>query len=206
MDDKLCGTIVDLYDQEHVGVTLVQGVLSAEELQQLHGVFSVSTTQFRPLKFGGATRWDFTEDDFCKHSILELVREKFRHVAKTIANMTVLNQTYQERFCVQFYPMGSSGIKPHRDTEHSVNCVVIFVVSGNNKFFAAKDKACKNVTEFPTQPGDVIIMRGPRNIGDSLPRPIHYIGEVKQPRYVIICRHVNLEGLSSLNVDDKYPS
>lgn len=198
MNNKVKVVISDLYDRDHVGVTTLQHVLGPEDLHLVRDTIKANENQFRLLKFGDATRWDLTDEDFQKYPALEFCRRNFRRITESITTVTEINPVYQERFCIQFYPEGSSGVKPHRDTEHSVNCVVIFVISGDNAFFAAKDRACEEAFEFPTRPGDVVIMRGPRSAEDSLPRPIHYVGEVTKPRYVMICRHVNLEGLKTI--------
>ncbi len=195
MNNEVRVVISDLYDRGHVGVVTLQHVLSPEDLHLVRNTIKANENQFRLLKFGDATRWDLTDEDFQKYPALEFCRRNFRRITESITSVTEINPVYQERFCIQFYPEGSSGVKPHRDTEHSVNCVVIFVISGDNAFFAAKDRACEEVFEFPTRPGDVVIMRGPRSVKDSLPRPIHYVCEVAKHRYVVICRHVNLERL-----------
>lgn len=197
MDDGFHEIIADLYDSRHVGVVIVQNMLDAESLRQIRNVLETKVEHFYPLQFGNVTRWDLAEEDFRKYPVLELGRKEFRRMVNEISFVTRLNPVYQEKFSIMFYPEGSSGVEPHRDSEHSVNCVAIFVIKGNNTFFVAKDRACKEVTEFPTRSGDVILMRGPRGIGDILSRPIHYVSEVTRSRYVMICRHINLDGLKS---------
>lgn len=180
---------------EHVGVTIRKAELTARDLEQLLTVFRSSTDRFYPLKFGGVTRWDLSDEDFQNNLALERGRILFKQICSHIGTFTELNPVYQEKYSVMFYPKGSSGVKPHRDSQHSVNCIVIFVVSGNSSFFASPDKDCKDPVEFKTSPGDAIVMRGPRSTADTLPRPIHYVDAVPEPRFVMICRHVNLEGL-----------
>lgn len=195
MIDSVRSIIAGLYDQDHVGVEVISGVLTAEELELLNDTFNKNAELFLPLDFGDVTRWDLTEGDFCNFPELGIGREKVRNIIDVITRVTECNSVYKEKFCVLFYPEGSSGVKPHRDTEHSVNCVIILVVKGQNSFCVARDKECKEVVEFPVKPGDVIVMRGPRSINDKLSRPIHYVNKVIKPRYVMIYRHVNLDGL-----------
>ncbi len=191
--DKITG----LYNQDHIGVDTFLNVLSVEELYHLGGVFKTNTERFKSLDFGGVTRWDLTEEDLFKYSELEIGRKKSRTIADTVIAIAEGNKLYREKFSVLFYPKGSSGVKPHRDTEHSVNCIVILVIKGVNSFYVAKDKTLEDVTEFSTKPGDAIVLRGPRSSEDTLSRPIHYVDQVVEPRYVMIYRHINLDGINN---------
>ena len=195
MSTEIHDEVVNLYNSNHVGVVAIKGVMGPEKLKQIQNSFVESVNYFYPLEYGDASRWDLSEEDFCKFPSLELVRMEFRRMTTEISLITKFNSVYKEKFSVLFYPEGSSGVKPHRDSEHSVNCVIIFIVSGDTMFITTSDASSKNVIEFSTHPGDIIIMRGPRSKRDILPRPIHSIGKVSKPRYVIICRHINLEGL-----------
>jgi hypothetical protein len=197
MTDDFHDVIANMYDSDHVGVEKIQDVLDTDDLDKITGTFLANTDRFYQLKFGNAIRWDLTDEDFQKYPALELVRKHFEDMTSDTASVAEFNPDYQEKFSVMFYPEGSSGVQPHRDSEHSVNWVVIYIISGENSFFAAKDAECKQVTEIPTKPGDVVVMRGPRCADDSLTRPVHYVGKVTKPRYVLICRHINLEKLKS---------
>ncbi len=195
MNKKFHEIVSNLYDPDHIGVMSIRCILDTSDLQQIRNVFDMSAKHFYPLKSGNVTRWDLLESDFHKYPLLELCRKKFRKIINKISTELEINSIYKEKFCVMFYPEGSAGIKPHRDSIHSVNCVVIFIISGNSTFFAVKDMEGKNVIGFPARAGDAILMRGPRNINDTLSRPIHYVNKVPEPRYVMICRHVDLDNL-----------
>jgi len=197
MNNKIFNAVEDLYNHNNVGVNIVCKMFNTEELERINNVFIINKEHFYPLEFGGVTRWDLTENDFSRYPALDKGRRGFKLIIDTISTLTELNPVYREKFCILFYPEGSVGVKPHRDTRHSVNCVSIFVFSGNNSFFATKDSACKHVTEFFTEPGDAIVMRGPRKIKDDISCPIHYVSQVVRPRYVMVCRHINTEGLKS---------
>jgi hypothetical protein len=197
MTDDFYDVIANMYNSDHVGVEKLQDALGSDDLDKIASTFVANTDRFYQLKFGNATRWDLTDEDFQKYPVLELVRKHFKGMTSGTASAVGFNPIYQEKFSVMFYPEGSSGVQPHRDSEHSVNWVVVYVISGDNSFFAAKDAKCKQVKEFPTKPGDVVVMRGPRSADDSLTRPVHYVGEVTKPRYVLICRHINLEKLKT---------
>lgn len=187
--------IAGLYKGDHIGVDILSSVLNTEELKLLYETFRKNTKFFLPLDFGCVTRWDLTEEDFCKFPELEIGRKRIKTITDIVTTVAKCNPKYKEKFSVLFYPEGSSGVKLHRDTEHSVNCVVIVVVQGSSPFCVAKDKNCKEVLKLPTKPGDIIIMRGPRNSKDALSRPRHYINQVTEPRYVMIHRQVNFDGL-----------
>jgi hypothetical protein len=197
MVDSIQETVAKIYDSNHVGVVRIQEVLNVSILEQLKNTFIENTERFYRLNFGNVTRWDLVDEDFQEHPTLEMVRKNFKNMTSAIAPIAGFNPVYKEKFSVMFYPKGSAGVQLHRDSEHSVNWVVIFVISGNNSFLVANTSACKDVIEFSTKPGDVVAMRGPRSCNDPLLRPLHFVGEVEKPRYVLISRHINLEKLKS---------
>ena len=191
---KMCD-IGAIYNEKHVGVTISKRFATETELEKMLTVFNSNFRKFYPLQFGNATRWDLSEDDFQRNPSLEQGRKIFQEICLLASAITTTNPVYQEKYSVMFYPKDSSGIGPHRDSKHSVNCIVILVISGNNSFFVAHDKLCKDYIEFETSPGDSIILRGPRSAEDLLSRPIHYVEAITEPRFVMICRHINLDGL-----------
>ncbi|MEN9604888.1 MAG: hypothetical protein RJB39_573 [Candidatus Parcubacteria bacterium] len=77
-----------------------------------------------------------------------------------------------------YYPPSVMGVGCHRDT----NCkglVLAYVLEGTLPFFICKDKDMNQPQQIIVQPGQILAMRAAQ-IGD-LPRPYHFVGEVKDP-------------------------
>ena len=92
---------------------------------------------------------------------------------------------------VQKYPQGSIGITLHRDESRYVNLISIFVLKGEAPFFVSLDRNPAHAMAMHTAPGDLILLRGPRNQESSAEkrlRPFHAVGRVLQERITLILR------------------
>lgn len=82
------------------------------------------------------------------------------------------------------YPVSNQGAEYHQDFSKNMICTVTFF-SGYTECLVADTKQGKNRIVLPIRPGDILIMRAPRNNSESekLLRPIHAIGTVPDVLY-----------------------
>jgi hypothetical protein len=83
---------------------------------------------------------------------------------------------------LQRYDPGSFGITAHQDFAKSRNLVCNFNLSGRAKFYIYTDAARTRCHQLETRPGNVIIMRAPGYRNSDI-RPVHFVTDVKGPRY-----------------------
>lgn len=88
------------------------------------------------------------------------------------------------------YPVSNLGVGAHRDLSSNVNCVILFNLYGTTTFYTASDKKRGNEKAYLVEPGDVVIMRGPRNETENNLRPIHYVLDISEERLVFVCREI----------------
>lgn len=100
------------------------------------------------------------------------------------------------------YPISELGVGAHKDFSSNINCIAIFNLYGTTKFYTATDKKRSNEKAYLVEPGDILLMRGPRNSEENEMRPIHYVLEIKEERLAFICREVEDEIELQVNKDN----
>jgi hypothetical protein len=90
-------------------------------------------------------------------------------------------------FVIQRVKQGLSGIAPHRDFSSSRNLIEIVVLEGEAPFFVCNPDGSDRL-ELPSEPGSLILLRGPRNERENVLRPYHGVGETKSDRYTALLR------------------
>jgi hypothetical protein len=88
------------------------------------------------------------------------------------------------------YPISKLGVSAHKDLSSNINCVVLMDLYGSANFYTADDKQRTNEKCYRVGPGDIVIMRGPRNSGESHLRPTHYVLDIEEERLVFVCREI----------------
>lgn len=89
------------------------------------------------------------------------------------------------------YPPSTLGVGPHKDLSSNVNLIVLMNIYGTTKFYTAEDKEGKGEKVYMVEPGDVLIMRGPRNQSEKELRMTHYVKDVDEERLVFVCREID---------------
>lgn len=92
---------------------------------------------------------------------------------------------------VQKYPQGSIGITLHRDASRYVNLISIFVLKGVALFLVSSDREPSHANAVHTAPGDLILLRAPRDRESSAEkrlRPFHAVGGVLEERITLLLR------------------
>ena len=140
--------------------------------------------------------WDMQEKDLRNREFLEVYNTHL-----TLRDFMASNIEFHSydhlSFNPLFYQAGSLGIEPHQDYSYNKNYIAIYIITGSNSFFTAKDKSKTDEIEFPTKPGDLILMRAPRIEGDDGLRPTHYVDQVLEDRLVLTIREINSSEIKS---------
>ena len=58
-------------------------------------------------------------------------------------------------------------------------------------FYTATDKNRSAEKAYIVEPGDIVIMRAPRNTLENEFRPIHYVLDIPEERLVFVCREID---------------
>ena len=88
------------------------------------------------------------------------------------------------------YPVSSLGVGSHKDLSSNVNCIVLMNLYGSTYFYTATDKVRSNEKRYLVEPGDIMVMRGPRNQSENGLRMEHYVLEIPEERLVFVCREI----------------
>ncbi len=88
------------------------------------------------------------------------------------------------------YDKEAVGITPHLDPTRYVNIVSIFTLKGAAPFGVCQNRAGNEKTEIQTHPGDLALLRAPRNKDEISRRPFHYVGKVDEERITVLFRQV----------------
>ena len=88
------------------------------------------------------------------------------------------------------YPISDLGVSAHKDLSSNINFVTVMNLYGTTKFYTSSDKKRSNEKEYLVEPGDIVIMRGPRTAAENDARPIHYVLDIKEERLAFVCREI----------------
>ena len=90
------------------------------------------------------------------------------------------------------YPVSTQGALYHKDFSKNKNCIVTFFF-GPTTFCVADNKTGLYERRYEIQPGDILLMRGPRDDSEreKALRPIHKIGKVPQILYTLEIREID---------------
>lgn len=200
-----------LYDFEQPGVVLLREMLSPTTVSGIQEELVSNRRNHvpRPTQYGTTSQmlhsWDFERAVLKNYEHLSVLDKLYEELSRGL-HSHMPKAHYYDRVDVNssLYPKGSIGIGPHRDNSFSVNFTVIAVISGENSFFTAQDKERNGEVEFQTEPGDFIVLRGPRTVKENRYRPVHYVGEVKTERYIIVFREINTGLLQRVAASKQY--
>jgi hypothetical protein len=205
---SICKT---LFNPHTSGVIVLPRVLDVHHIKGLLQELKEHSGNFvqRPVYYGTTQQelssWDFTRSYMREHPALheldtthEILRHRlYEHIGLyTPVDETIVNST--------LYHAGSIGIGPHRDNSFNVNFVSIYVISGTNTFFVAKNKMREGERGFTVNPGDCVLMRAPRRPYEVSLRPVHYVKHVPEDRYTIVYREINHEARNKIGWHRQY--
>jgi alkylated DNA repair dioxygenase AlkB len=193
--NHLCAT---LYDPEQLGVVVLKGILDKNCIEGIQSEIDGNRRNFvaRPYRYGttvqGLSSWDFERAVMDNYTSLKQLNACYDSLSRGLQQDMRTSLHYNEvKVNASHYPAGSVGIGPHKDNSFSVNFVAIFIVSGCNDFFAARDKTLAMETAFPVSPGDCVLMRGPRSLEERNLRPTHYVKQIIEDRNIVTFREIN---------------
>lgn len=84
---------------------------------------------------------------------------------------------------LQRYAPTPVGITPHRDRIGYRNLVSLLVLGGEGRFCVCDDRAGNGVREIPADAGDVLLMRAPGFLGETI-QPFHFVDRIRVQRHV----------------------
>lgn len=88
------------------------------------------------------------------------------------------------------YPISELGVGAHKDLSSNINFIVVMNLYGTTTFYTSSDKKRSHEKAYVVEPGDIMIMRGPRTAAEHDNRPIHYVLDIKEERLVFVCREI----------------
>lgn len=102
------------------------------------------------------------------------------------------------------YAVSNLGIGAHKDMSSDRNVIVVLNLYGTTTFYTATDKNRSNEKAYLIEPGDIVIMRAPRNMSkaERALRPIHYILDIAEPRAALIFREIDTVAAAIVNKDN----
>lgn len=100
------------------------------------------------------------------------------------------------------YPVSTLGVGAHKDLSSNINCIVLMDLYGTTDFYTADDKQRTNEKCYRVEPGDIVIMRGPRNKEENHLRPTHYVLDIEEERLVFVCREIEEKTEQIVNKDN----
>ena len=194
--DTLCEA---LYVSSNTGICILKDVLDEAVVHGIKSEIRSNRRNYvqRPYRFGttvqGLSSWDFEREVMNNYINLRQLNRFYDRLSHETHCRLGGSGLYADQIGVNasYYPSGSVGIGPHRDNSFSVNFIAIFVISGCNDFFTARDKQATDEVSFPVAPGDCILMRGIRSLEERHLRPIHYVKQIVEDRHIITFREIN---------------
>jgi hypothetical protein len=187
-----------LYDPLQTGIIVLPEALDEALLAGIRAELTDNRRNFvqRPYRYGttvqGLSSWDFEQDLMDNYHYLKQLNRIYGKLSRELhSNLT--NELHFDQVTVNasHCPTRSVGIGPHKDNSFSVNFIAIFIISGCNDFFTARDKNGTDEVAFGVTPGDCVLMRGPRSLEERSLRPIHYVKEIVEDRRIITFREIN---------------
>ncbi len=97
------------------------------------------------------------------------------------------------------YPISNLGVGAHKDLSSNINAIILFNLYGSTTFYTSTDKNRSNEKAYHVGPGDVVVMRGPRNHTEDNLRPTHYVLDIQEERLVFVCREIEDEAEARIN-------
>jgi dihydroneopterin aldolase len=88
------------------------------------------------------------------------------------------------------YPVSTLGVGAHKDLSSNINFITVMNLYGTTMFYTSSDKNRSDEIGYKVEPGDIVIMRGPRNASENDLRPIHYVLDIQEERLVFVCREI----------------
>ena len=200
--------------QQQPGAVVIPDVLKIKVVDELLHEINSNRRLFKKAKeqYGKAQRffmhyWGWHETGSDNDVNFPLATEFGRHyndLSQLLMEAAQLTQRRVSSTGIHLYwPDSQSGLDPHRDLS-KVQLISSFVLTGYSPIYVADDHELKlNKQLLSVYPGDLLLMRGPRNAyerrltqpGPSYdyaldPRPIHCVGPVDRERISLLFRHI----------------
>jgi len=192
----------ELFDFSKLGSISIPDVLTIEAREELLESIILSKHLFkeakREMKSGVIQEMNtlylerFVEEELPKilRDRIKNLTNEYSEIYERIAEVANFSVPTFNSIGINWYPIGSYGITPHKDYASDTNLITSFVLSGNAPFFVCRDKQKTDAFQLNADPGAIIFMRAIRNEDEQLSRPFHYlVGPIKIERYSILIRN-----------------
>lgn len=176
------------YKEGEDGVIVIQGGITSKMVSGMLQMLQEKTFTLKDHQHinNGQSEYCFTPSDREQTSLRKIL-DVYRHVQ---TRLCVKNLGFLDCSATR-YPESSCGAAFHQDFSHNRFCVVTFFL-GDGEYMIASDRSGKDTKKYKVTPGDILLMRAPRDgsVEEKVRRPIHGVGTSIQEFYTIEIRNV----------------
>ena len=192
---QLKGTLFEHIDQQ----TLISWYHHKKESFQKKEEKYIENNQQVSLVFNGS----FSESEAVEESAKSL-HKLFLLIRNELGKYSTIPFKQGDRLetKLMLYPPSELGVGAHRDLSSNINAVILMNIYGTVNFYTSSDKNRSDEKKYTVEPGDIMIMRGPRNKSENDFRPLHYVLDVPEERLVFVCREIEDATEQVINKDN----
>lgn len=202
----------ELFSPSETGLKVISDQISENKLSQINDFIERNTDSFElkrekyidnnqrvSLLYRGPFDTSALDD-----TIFAEVVDTYKSLRQEISNLSEIPFTQGTSIEIKLihYPISKLGVDIHKDLSSNLNIIVFFNLIGRNSVMTYDDKQGNAPVPHPVRPGDISIMRGPRDKGEADIRPYHAVKEVNEPRTVMVIREIDEELEKETNKDN----
>lgn len=196
-DGVFTRTSRELYTPEkHGGIVIIHALhwhgrnALLEEISRATTAFRKAPTYEGPVMqdmftfYCGEADYPRTQGEF---SVIKRLRSEYLHWEQKLGESANFTSEINS-IGIHHYPANSGGISPHQDYASDKNLISIFVLKGNDPLYLCRDRNKTDTLPLNASPGDLILLRAPRNNAENSLRPFHYLEKLIEERITLIFR------------------
>jgi hypothetical protein len=204
--------VTDLFDASKPGLQVLPMKLGEGKLDEMNAFIRANTSAFEvkrekyiennqlvSLLYRGP--FDTSSLD---NTIFSEIVESYKQLRDQISALSDIpfSQGSSIEIKLIHYPVSKLGVGIHKDLSSNLNLIVFFNLFGSTNVMTYDDKAGNGSVAHPVRAGDISVMRGPRNVDEPDIRPYHAVGEIFEPRTVMVIREIDEELEKFTNADN----
>jgi hypothetical protein len=187
LSEKLnLGSLIPLIDKHSaISIPLLE---ESDRLQLLGEVRNLSYTAQQEYLPNGVREQLSSSVEFPRNSLCVAFAQSLE---QAIADQTEEMSPYPfnhpfrlNELMAQHHEAGSLGITPHRDFLYNRNLIGVLIIEGKGQFWLCDDRTGTNARPVRSEPGDLILMRGPGFMGSDY-RPMHFVDSISTERFTL---------------------
>jgi hypothetical protein len=168
-----------LRDVEEAGAAYIPSALSEPFRRQLQREVEAGPFEPLPGRMGPVrTEADLfvIRDDWAAYpSVDELRTQLVALVRGHGIRVAGLDRWWPNEAYVQRYRPGTLGVSPHLDSKWFSYLVAVLTTTGTARFALCRDRAGRTLREWESDPGSLVLLRGPGFGGIEDGRPLHTV-------------------------------